>query len=633
MRLRSGSDAAVTGNAGGKLSPLEEKLRMLPDRSGVYLFRDRAGRILYVGKAKRLPTRVRSYFRKGREREERLVRLVRRIADVETFVTGTETEALILEANLVRQHRPPFNIALKDDKSYPYLRVTVQHPFPGLTLTRRVVDDGSRYFGPYTHVKDLRRTLKRLRKVFPLRNCSDRRIESHERECLEYFIERCPAPCTGRIGAEAYRTIVGRLVRFLEGDVGGVIEEMRSQMIAHAEAKRFEEAARCRDDIDTLDRLVLRQRMTPSTAADTDIVAVVARGDRACGVSLHVRDGKVLGKEQRVLVRVRGVAAPEILRVFLAGSYIDAPELPAEIVTAFPPGDAPSLTALLTERAGRPVRIRTVRGGQLGRLVGLARENAHLRLEEDELRDRRRRVRVDPGVYNLQELVGLARTPYRIEGFDISNLGAHQAVASLVCFQDGIPLKSGYRRFRIKQVQGPDDVAMIGEVLHRRLQRLRSEGGQPPDLILIDGGIGQVGRASEVLAGEGYGEVPLLGLAKREELVVIPGRPDPLRLPRSSPALRLLQRVRDEAHRFAVGYHRKLRSKDQVRSGLDPLPGIGPRRRILLLRHFGSLEGIRRASPESLGRVPGIGPRTIERILGGLGKEMDVSDSTQGDPA
>ncbi len=599
---------------------------MLPDRSGVYLFRDRAGRILYVGKAKRLPSRIRSYFNKSRDGEERLARLVRRIADLETFVTGTETEALILEANLIREHRPPFNIALKDDKSFPYLKVTLQHPFPGLELTRKVTDDGARYFGPYTHVKDLRRTLKRLRKVFPLRNCTDQRLSSGGRECLEYFIERCPAPCTKRIGPDEYAQIVRRLVRFLEGDLGGVAEEMRALMLTRAAEKRFEEAARLRDDIDTLDRLVLHQRMTPSVAADTDVVAVVARGDRACGVSLHVRDGKVLGKEQRMLVRVRGTDPPELLRVFLAAVYLKNLDLPNEIVTAGPPAEGSALSALLSERARRRVRIHAARGGPLAKLIEVARENAHLRLEEEEMRGRRRRALVDPGVYNLQELAGLPKTPYRIEGFDISNLGAQQAVASLVCFQDGLPLKSGYRRFRIKHVQGPDDVAMIGEVLQRRLRRLRFEGGQPPDLILIDGGAGQVGKAVQTLAGEGYAGVPLLGLAKREELIVLPGRSEPLRLPRRSPALRLLQRVRDEAHRFAVGYHRKLRSKDQVRSGLDPLTGIGPQRRRLLLRRFGSLDAVRAASREDLGQVPGIGPRTVERIIEGLGKESRVED-------
>jgi excinuclease ABC subunit C len=596
------------------LSRVEEKLRLLPDRSGVYLFRDRAGRILYVGKAKRLPSRVRSYFRGRGEKEERIARLVRRIADIETFVTGSETEALILEANLVKEHRPPFNIALKDDKSYPYLKLSTHHRFPGLTLTRRIVNDGSRYFGPYTHVKDLRRTLKRLRRVFPLRNCTDRRIDSRERECLEYFIERCPAPCTGRIQTGDYATIVDRLIRFLDGDVGGVVAEMRVQMREHAGTMRFEEAARLRDDIDTLDRLVLSQRMTPSIPTDTDVVVVVVRGDHACGVSLHVREGRVLGKDQRLLVRVRGQAPPEILRVFLAGSYLDAPQLPAEIVTSFAPRDVRSLADSLSVRAGSPVHVRVVKGGALGRLLDVARENAHLRLEEEEMRDRRRRPRVEPGVYDLQEVLELSRTPYRIEGFDISNLGARHAVGSLVCFKDGIPLKSGYRRFRIKQVQGPDDVAMIGEVLRRRLQRLRQEGGPAPDLILIDGGKGQVGAAVEALAEEGFGDLPLLGLAKREELVVVPGRPEPLRLPRSSAGLRLLQRVRDEAHRFAVGYHRTLRSKAQVRSQLDPLPGIGAARRTLLLRYFGSVEAIRSASPEALGAVPGIGPSTVRRI-------------------
>ncbi len=589
------------------------------------MFKDAAGRVIYVGKAKRLHLRVQSYFRIRRDHETRLGRLVGEIADLDTIVTGNETEALILEANLIRRHRPTYNVALKDDKSYPFLKVNLGHRFPGLYLTRRIVDDGSRYFGPYTHVKDLRNTLKTLRRVFPLRNCTDRRIARGRRECLEYFIERCPAPCTGRIEEGPYREIVDRLIRFLEGGVVSVTEDLRRQMIARAAELRFEESARLRDAIETLDRLVQLQRMTPALPSDTDIIGLVARGDRACAVVLHIREGKVLGKLSRILTGTAGVRLSEVLRSFLSGIYLDAPQIPPVIVTDAPPREGGALEEALSERAGRHVRLRAARGGTFSRLHELARENAHLRLEEEELRERKHRTPIAPGVYDLQERLGLLRTPYRIEGYDISNLQSTHPVASLVSFQDGIPLKSGYRRFRIRRVKGPDDFAMIGEVIGRRFDRMKREGGSPPDLVLIDGGKGQVNRAREVLAGIGFEGIPIVGLAKREELVVLPDVGEPIRLPRNSGGLRLLQRVRDEAHRFAISYHRRLRMQAQSRSALDPLEGIGPRRRAALLRRFGSIEGIRAASEEEIAETPGVGPEIARRIhrsfRGGTGPE------------
>lgn len=608
---------------------LEGKLRLLPDRSGVYLFRDAEGAILYVGKAKRLHLRVRSYFRRRPGDDARLDLLVQRIADLDTIVTANESEALILEANLIKRNRPPFNIELKDDKRYPYLKVSLYHRYPGLFLTRKIVRDGSRYFGPYTGVKDLRQTLKTLRKVFPLRNCTDRRVDREERECLEFFIERCPAPCTKRIIRDDYAATVDRLVRFLEGDVASVVEELRAQMLASAAALRFEESARMRDDIDTLERIAQQQRMTPSLTADTDVIGVVARGASACSATLHVREGKVIGKETRLIARAEGTPVGEILRSLIARVYLDSPQIPPEIVTGEAPREVELLEAGLAERAGHAVRIRMARGHVLARLHEAARDNAHMRLEEEELRSRGRRDRVEAGVYDLQERLELPATPYRIEGYDISNLQSTYAVASRVCFQDGSPLKSGYRRYRIRQVEGPDDFAMIGEVIRRRVRRLREEGEAHPDLILIDGGKGQVGRALEMLEEAGYGSIAVLGLAKREELVVFPGARDPIRLPRSSAALRLLQRVRDEAHRFAVTYHRSLRTRGQTRSALDPIPGIGPKRRALLLRHFGSLEALRRAPEEAIARVPGIGPQRARALRAALdrGRGLDREET------
>lgn len=597
------------------MGELEDKLRMLPRRSGVYIFKDAKGQILYVGKAKRLHLRVRSYFRGRPDRDTRLGRLVEEIRDLDTIITANETEALILEANLIRRNKPTYNIALKDDKSYPFLKLTLQHPYPGLYLTRRIIADGSRYFGPYTHVKDLRSTLKTLRKVFPLRNCTDRRISRNQRECLEYFIERCSAPCTHRIDEVAYRETVNRLIRFLSGDMASVIADLRAQMHARATDLRFEESARFRDAISTLEHLIDRQRMTPALPSDTDIVGLVSRGDHACAAVLHVRQGKVLGKASRLMTGTAGNRTPEILRTLLTGLYLDSPQIPPVIVAGAAPRDGPSLEAVLSERAGHPVRIRLARAGAVARLHELARENAHLRLEEVELRGRGSRTTVDPGVYDLQERLGLPRTPYRIEGYDISNLQSTHPVAALVAFQDGIPLKSGYRRFRIKRAKGPDDVAMIGEVVGRRFERIMKEKGTPPDLVLIDGGKGQVNRARKVLVEIGFAAVPIVGLAKREELVILPDSGEAARLPRNSEGLRLLQRVRDEAHRFAISYHRSLRTKAQSRSALDPLRGIGPRRRSELLHRFGSIEEIRKASESEIARTPGIGVKLAQRIV------------------
>jgi excinuclease ABC subunit C len=610
--------------------PVRGKLRMLPDRSGVYLFKDSNGRVLYVGKAKRLHLRVRSYFRGLHDPDGRLGRLVSEVADLDTIVTANETEALILEANLIRRHRPRFNIALKDDKSYPFLKLSLYHAFPGLTLTRRVEGDGSRYFGPYTHVKDLRKTLKMLRRIFPLRNCTDRRIDRNQRECLEYFIDRCPGPCTHRIQPPAYAEVVRRLIRFLEGDVSSVVGDLREQMVSHASELRFEESARLRDAITTLNGLALQQRMTPALPSDTDIIGIVARGDRACGVVMHVRDGKILGKDARILTGTGGARQSELLRGLITLMYLDSPQVPPLIVTGDLPREAETLQAWLMQRTRERVRFRLARGGEYSRLHALARENAHIRLEEEELRERNRRASIDSGVYDLQERLGLMRTPYRIEGYDISNLQSTHPVASMVTFQDGIPLKAGYRRFRIKRTEGPDDVAMIGEVVLRRFERLKADLGLAPDLVLIDGGPNQVNRAREVLREQGFGDLLLIGLAKRDELVVVPGQVEPIRMPRNSAGLKLLQRVRDEAHRFAVSYHRKLRSRAQTRSALDLFRGIGPRRRALLLRRFGSVEAIRAANEDDLAAIPGIGPETARKILEGLRSARPEAEGQQG---
>jgi len=607
---------------------LREKLALLPRRAGIYIFRDSRGRVLYVGKAKRLHLRVRSYFRGPMPPDPRLSGLRRRIRSLDWIVTTSEVEALILEDSLIKQYAPRFNIRLKDDKRFPYIKVILGHPFPRLVLTRQVVPDGSRYYGPYTRVRDLRRVLNVLKPVFRLRTCSDRRLADGRRECLQYFIGRCSAPCTRRVEEASYRHQVEPLLAFLEGRGEEVIAALRGRMLAAAEELRFEDSARLRDDLALLSDLLGEQSLTAPTNADADAVGLAFRGDTACAFILHLREGQILGKHHRLLGGVRGADPSEVLRRLLLGIYLHARHVPARILVRQAPGESPEVEAALRARHEGAVEIRPLpsRGGA-EHLLKMAEENAHLVLEEEELRVRAARApeggdgpggrsgrggRVDRSVYDLQEALGLSTPPYRIEGYDISNIQASHPVASRVVFQDGKPCKSEYRRYRMARREAPNDFAMMSEVVRRRLARLAEHPQSRPDLILIDGGRGQLEAALESARSLGLGDLPMVGLAKREEELILPDRFEPLRLPRRSLALRLLQRVRDEAHRFAVQYHRHLRARGQERSRLDGVPGIGPARRRALLRQFGSLQAMRAAGVEAVAAVPGIGDRLAQ---------------------
>lgn len=604
---------------------LEAKLALLPKQPGVYVMRDKRGRVLYVGKAKSLRSRVRSYFRGPEPSDFRLVTLRRRIRILDYIAVSSEVEALILEAHLIKQHTPRFNVQLKDDKRYPYIKVTVGSPFPGMFLTRHVVPDGSRYFGPFIRVKDLRQTLKVLRSVFQLRNCTDQRLARNERECLQFFIGRCTAPCTHRVTQEEYALQVGPLIDFLSGRGDEVLAKLEERMRAAAAAYRYEEAARLRDGIATLEELMKEQRMTPPQASEADVIGLSCRADLACAVFLHVHEGKVVGKSHRILTGVQGAPEEETLRALLLALFLDAPSVPGTLVMRVEPADRQGIAQVLTERSGHKVTLQSRPRGHLRRLVEVAEENAHLLLEEEQLAIAAKRGRVDRSVYALQEALDLPHPPYRIEGYDISNFQGSHPVASVVTFQDGTPLKSAYRHIRMDAIPGPDDFAMIGETLRRRLLRITTRGETPPDLILIDGGRGQVGRARLVLEEMGFAHLPLVGLAKREEEIILPHGGPSIVLPRSSPALQLLQQVRDEAHRFAIAYHRLRRRRAQSRSQLDSIPGIGPNRRRLLLRKFGSVAGIQRAPESEIAAVKGIGPK-LARIL------KEALDGTKAEP-
>jgi len=576
--------------------------------------RDLKARVLYVGKAKQLHQRVRSYFRGPKPEDPRLQELRRRIRTFDYLVTAGESEALVLETNLIKQYSPPFNVRLKDDKKYPYLKITTGHEFPALWVTRNVAADGSRYFGPFTQVKDLRRCLKTLRAVFQLRNCSDRRLIQGGRECLQFFIGACSAPCTARVDRHAYGEQVEPLLALLSGRSEEVLARLRERMRGAASELRFEESARLRDGIGGLELLVQEQRMTPPVDSRLTVVGLALRGNRAAVVLLRVDEGKVLGKSQRLLTGVAGRSRAEVLRSFVLAEFLAASNVPRTLVCPIAPQDRVSLERILGERVGHPVTMRSGARGELRGLLAAAEENAHLALEEEELFAAAKTARVAQAVYELQSVLALEKPPYRIEGYDISNFQGSHPVASRVVFQDGKPLKAAYRRLRMNHVPGPDDFAMIGEAVRRRLEKLQDPREVAPDLILVDGGIGQVARAKAVLEEMGFSHLALAGLAKKEEEVVLPQGGQPLRLPRNSEALRLLQRVRDEAHRFAVGYHRKLRTKAQKHSELDQIRGIGPKRRRLLLRRFGSIDALRSASEADLAALPGFGVALAQAV-------------------
>ncbi len=596
---------------------LEEKLRLVPARPGVYLLKNARGEILYIGKAKRLPGRVRSYFR-GTAPDVRLEQLRSRVRDFDYVVTANEAEALVLEANLVKSHAPFFNIELKDDKKYPFLKIGVRHAYPRLLVTRTVVADGSRYFGPFVRVKDLRQVLRSLQRLFPLRSCTDRRLAQGGRECLKYSLGLCPAPCTGKADPDLYRQTVERLVRFFEGGGEGVLRHWERRMRALAKELRFEESAQFRDDIQRLATLGERQRMTDLNRPDLDAIALACRGNRALATMFSHREGKVVGMWRLSVGEADQAAPPAIMATVLAEHYQGRDQVPPIVLTNILPTDQAVLEGWLSEKAGRRVRLVLPRRGPRAELIRVASENAALALEEVELLEAGTQERLQASAYVLQDALGLSTAPYRIEGFDISNLQGRMAVGSQVVFRNGQPHKSGYRRYRIRLKDSPDDVAMMAEMIERRAGHFADEEAVVPDLILIDGGKGQVNRAADVLRDAGYGSIPVVGLAKREEELFLPGEGEPVRLPRSSSGLQLLQRVRDEAHRFAVGYHRRLRREAMTRDPLSAVRGLGAKRRQALMARFGDLVSLAKASEGELMKTPGVGPNLAREIAAAL---------------
>ena len=584
-------------------SNLKEKLGLLPDAPGVYLHKNKQGKVIYVGKAKRLSQRVRSYFQTGTEKDGKTTELVRRIEDFDYIVTDTDTDALVLENQLIKEYRPVYNVRLKDDKQYPYIRISLGEPYPRVTVVRRIDKDRARYFGPFTDVGAMRETLNFAAGTFQVRTCHlDLPEQTVPRPCLDFQIGRCSAPCVDFDSPEGYRRKVERMVRFLEGAAQEVLEDLRREMADHAAALRFEDAARLRDLIARLDRTISRGRPVSGVAGDCDLVAVAREGEDASGVVFRVREGKILTTHHFWLTDKLDRGLDDFLRQLLREYYPRAGDIPGEILVSQPLDDLDSWQEWLADLRGRPVTLKNPQRGPKREAVELAHTNAAFKLREVMLRNELRRpARVTPGDIQLQEALDLHTVPETIECFDISNFQGKETVASLVYFKGGKPLKSRYRRFRIKTVTGVDDFASMAEVLTRYYGRLLEKGEQPADLVVVDGGIGQLSAARKVLAGFGLHEVQLIGLAKREETIV--RETGEIRLPRNSEALKLLQRLRDEAHRFAITYHRLLRDRGTTASELDLIPGIGQIKKLSLLHHFGSVAQIRLAGPEELAEV------------------------------
>lgn len=597
---------------------LQEKLDNLPTDAGVYQYKDREGKVIYVGKAKNLRNRVRSYFQKGRSRDAKTTALVRKIIDLEVIVTDSAVEALILEDTLIKKLRPRYNILLKDDKSYPYIRVT-NEPYPRVFATRKVIRDGSKYFGPYTDVKYVRYLLKTLRSIFQIRSCdfniTDETIAAGKfKICLDYHIGKCEGPCEGLVSQEHYNDMIRQVMQVLNGKTRSLEKSLELDMGHLAEAMRFEEAAMLRNRLQKLREYSGKQKIVTEDPVDRDVIAFAAEDDDACAVIFKVRDGKLTGKQHHYLSGVLQMPQEEILENIIERHYMATDSVPEEIFLPIELLDEDEIvTRFLTDKRGEGrVQLVVPKIGDNKKLVTMAQTNAKFLLDELKLQRMKRSDMVPRPVQSLQRDLRLNNPPRRIECFDNSNIQGSDPVSSMVCFIDGRPRRSEYRKYRVRTVEGPNDFATMKEVVGRRYSRVMREGWALPDLIVIDGGKGQVGAAIEVMRELGLEHIPLIGLAKRLEEIVIPGERDTLLLPKSSSSLRLLQQIRDEAHRFAITYHRSLRARRTLQSELTNISGIGPKTVAKIFEKFGSVRGVQAASIDDLQEV--LGPKTGRNV-------------------
>jgi excinuclease ABC subunit C len=608
---------------------LENRLRSLPAKPGVYLFRDDRGEVLYVGKAKSLRPRVRSYFQQTTDTRATIKQLPERVADVEVIVTGSEVEALHLEQNLVKRYRPPFNVRLRDDKSFPYIAVTVEDEYPRVMFTRERHRRGVVYFGPYANAKKVRETLDVLNRVFPYRPCEGPKPGRHSGiPCLDYHIDRCLAPCVGYVSREDYRRVIDGVIEFLSGETEPIQREIETRMQAAAALERFEEAARLRNRLFSVRHLAERQAADKAAIGTVDVIGVAAEGDRAAVQVFPLRGGKMIDRHSFHLENVAGEDTTSLLEAFCTEYYGSAPSVPPEVVVPPDVGDVSALEQFLADRRGSRVEVRRPLRGEKRRLQRLATDNARLALESEAAQTRQKRLRRIEALEELREALNLESLAIRIECYDISNIQGSSPVGSMVVFQDAVAKKAHYRKFAVRGLDGQDDFAAMAEVVTRRFARLRDVAAEDydesfsatPNLVVIDGGKGQLSAALAAMQAFDLPRVAVIALAKRAEEVFVPDRSGPIRLDRHSPGLQLLQQIRDEAHRFAIGYHRQRRDARSIESIFDTLRGVGPARRRAILRHFGSPERFLAASQEELEGVPELPAKTARAIYAQLHK-------------
>jgi excinuclease ABC subunit C len=611
---------------------LQEKLDNLSRKPGVYLYKNKHGEIIYIGKAKVLRNRVRSYFQDSRGVDAKTSHLVARIVDLETIITDTEVEALILEANLVKEHKPRYNINLKDDKSFPFIRVT-NEPYPRIFPTRKIVQDGSRYFGPYTNVIRMKAVLSTIKKIFPIRSCNlplnDQNISAQKfKVCLNYHIHRCNGPCEGLISQQEYNRTIDYIVDFIRGNTSHLENDIRRRMHELSKELRFEEAARVRDQLNSITMFSERQKVLDNNLNNRDIIATAVDDGDACSVVFRVREGKIISKDHFYLEHTQGENLAEITKVFLQQFYLKVEDVPPEILVPGHFGENHvALEEWFSQKAHRKVVLLHPKRGEKVSLLNMCTRNAKHHLDELKLKKMQSREYIAGSVKALQQALQLEQAPRRIEGFDISNIQGTNPVASMVCFINGRAAKGEYRRFKIRSKESPDDFLMMHEAVKRRYTRVLKEKKALPDLILIDGGKGQLNAALKALKEVGLETQPIVALAKRLDEVFKPGIAEPQNVPRDSAGLKLLQRVRDESHRFAVTYHRTLRKKRTLTSELNDIPGIGEKRKNDLLKHFRSVENMKALSVEELAEVDSVSEKLARIIFDHLHKEKKAEKS------
>ncbi len=596
---------------------LGEKLNNLPSSPGVYLMKDGDGEIIYIGKAVNLKSRVRSYFSSGHV-SPRIESMVGKIRDFEYILTDSEIEALILESNMIKRHKPKYNVRLTDDKHYPFLKVTVQEDYPRLEIVRSVKKDGARYFGPYTNASAVHETLKLLKKLFPVRSCKQSVLSKRDKPCLNAHINRCAAPCCGLITKEDYRKIIEEAILFLQGKQGFLMKKLQAEMEVAAEKLDFEKAAQIRDQLLAVEKVVAKQKIISERMQDLDVINYAREEDKTCVGIFFIRSGRVLGRDRFIMNGAGGASGGEVLTAFLKQYYSQVDYVPPEILVPEAIEDEETLQKWLAEKRGFAVHLKIPHRGDKRGLLELVGTNAQelLRLEVSARREKEERSK--RALQEIAQALKMDKEPYRLECYDISHIQGAETVASMVVFEGGKPVPALYRRFKIKTVEGPDDFASMAEVIGRRLDRAAAgdEKFLPlPDLMVIDGGKGQLSAARAVMRAKGQADIFTVGLAKENEWLFVEGRPEPIVLQRDSRGLQLLQHIRDEAHRYAVTYHRLLRGRRNLASVLDEIPGVGPNRKKALLAQFGlSLQKISGASWEELAETKGIDKKTAQQV-------------------